>query len=173
MRRTVAAALCLLLLPGAAVAAEPDVPNPESSITTLTPEALDLLLEESVIPLEHEEQRGAATTVRISSDVLFEFDSATLTPEAAAHLARIAARLTGGRTEIAGFTDSLGAPAYNRKLSRQRAEAVKAELAGLGVENLTARGRGEADPVAPNQIGGRDNPSGRAENRRVEITFTP
>ena len=28
---------------------------------------------------------------------------------------------------------------------------------------------GAADPVAPNRIGGRDNPAGRAENRRVEL----
>lgn len=172
MRRAVAAVLLALLLPGTA-AAEPSVPDPGASVETLAPEVLDLLLEESVVPLEHEEQNGAATTLRISSDVLFEFDSATLTPQARTHLARIAARLTGGRTQVAGHTDSLGSPAYNKALSRRRAAAVKAELAGLGVKGLTARGYGETDPVAPNEVGGKDNPLGRAENRRVEIVFVP
>ncbi|GAB2855808.1 hypothetical protein GCM10022221_64230 [Actinocorallia aurea] len=170
MRRAATAFVLALLLPGSA-AAEPSVPDPAASIETLAPEVLDLLLEESVIPLEHEEQTGASTTLRISSDVLFEFDSATLTPQAKTHLARIAARLTGGGTRVAGYTDSLGAPAYNLALSRRRANAVKDALAALGVQGLTARGLGEADPIAPNTIGGKDNPSGRAENRRVEIVF--
>ncbi len=33
-------------------------------------------------------------------------------------------------------------------------------------------GRGASEPVAPNEINGNDNPDGRAENRRVEITYT-
>jgi len=32
---------------------------------------------------------------------------------------------------------------------------------------LTARGMGNSDPVAPNQIDGKDNPEGRQKNRRT------
>ncbi|GAA2720780.1 OmpA family protein [Actinocorallia aurantiaca] len=170
MRHLIAAALLAVALPGAA-AAEPPVPDPGSSVETLLPEVLDLRLAESVIPLEEEERAGARTTIRISSDVLFEFDSATLTPEAKTHLVRLAGRLKDREAKVEGFTDSLGAPAYNRVLSQRRADAVKAELVRLGVTGVTAKGYGEARPVAPNEIGGKDNPDGRAENRRVELVF--
>jgi len=170
MRPLIAAALLAAALPGAAVA-EPAAPDPGSSVETLLPEVLDLRLAESVIPLEEEERAGARTTIRISSDVLFEFDSATLTPEAKTHLVRLAGRLEGREAEVEGFTDSLGAPAYNRALSQRRADAVKAELVRLGVTGVTAKGYGEARPVAPNEVGGKDDPAGRAKNRRVELVF--
>lgn len=170
MRHLIAAALLAVALPGAAVA-DPSAPDPGSSVETLVPQVLDLLLAESVIPLEEEERAGARTTIRISSDVLFEFDSATLTPEAKTHLVRLAERVKGGEVKVEGFTDSLGAPAYNRALSQRRADAVKAELVRLGVTGATARGHGEARPVAPNETGGKDDPEGRAKNRRVELVF--
>ncbi|MEO3785717.1 OmpA family protein [Actinocorallia sp. B10E7] len=177
MRRLFVAALLLVASSGAAVA-EPLVPDPESSVRTLAPETRDvapaertIILEGSVVPLEEEEKTDDGTKIQISSDVLFEFDSATLTPAAETHLARLAERLKGNKVRIAGFTDSLGAPAYNLRLSRRRADAVKDELVRLGVTGLTARGYGEARPVAPNEVDGKDNPQGRAENRRVEIVF--
>jgi photosystem I P700 chlorophyll a apoprotein A2 len=42
---------------------------------------------------------------------------------------------------------------------------------GVGNKNITTKGMGEADPVAPNENpDGSDNPEGRQKNRRVEIT---
>lgn len=75
---------------------------------------------------------------------------------------------------MAGHTDSIGTPAYNRGLSTRRARAVQAELRralGGGAPPVSARGRGESDPVAANTEGGEDNPAGRARNRRVVISF--
>lgn len=71
-----------------------------------------------------------------------------------------------------GYTDSMGSPSVNQPLSQQRAEAVKAALAAA-VPGLsgTAAGHGANDPVAPNALGGKDTPAGRAENRRVTVTF--
>jgi len=34
---------------------------------------------------------------------------------------------------------------------------------------LRTEGRGKTEPVADNEIGGADNPEGRAKNRRVEF----
>ncbi|MBY8976335.1 OmpA family protein [Rhodobacteraceae bacterium NNCM2] len=67
---------------------------------------------------------------------------------------------------IAGFTDSQGAEDYNQRLSQSRAEAVMDALIARGVHHarLTAKGMGEADPVASNET-----PEGRAMNRRIEI----
>ena len=58
------------------------------------------------------------------------------------------------------------------RLSQRRAEAVAAAVAAARPDLvLSTEGRGEADPVAPNDNGGEDNPDGRAANRRVEIRY--
>ena len=58
-------------------------------------------------------------------------------------------------------------------LSRERAGAVKEWLVKNGnvpAANVTAKGFGEDNPVAPNtNADGTDNPAGRALNRRVTI----
>ena len=69
--------------------------------------------------------------------------------------------------EIEGHTDSVGTRAYNARLSRERAEAVKRWLAANGSvrENrMTTRGFGPTRPVAPNGTA-----EGRQQNRRVEV----
>jgi len=79
-----------------------------------------------------------------------------------------------GEAVIHGHTDSVGDAQSNLTLSRRRAEAVRAELVRLlGATSVSfeVRGFGEARPVAPNRVDGRDNPEGRARNRRVEIRF--
>lgn len=50
---------------------------------------------------------------------------------------------------MTGYTESLGSDAYNQKLSRQRAEAVRNYLTSKGVaaNRLTAVGKAEANPV--------------------------
>src|SRR3989441_760406 len=74
------------------------------------------------------------------------------------------------RIEIAGYTDSTGAPAANLRLSQARAAAVRAYLAARGVApgRMVARGYGAANPIAPNKT-----LDGRAQNRRVELHQLP
>ncbi len=113
----------------------------------------------------------------IGSDVLFDFASSTLTPEATAKIKDVAERIGAGSRPVAviGYTDSIGDDAANLALSLRRAEAVAAVLrAGTppGTQ-VTTDGRGEKDPVAPNEVGGKDSPDGRAKNRRVSVSFTP
>lgn len=71
--------------------------------------------------------------------------------------------------EVAGYTDSTGSTTRNAKLSQARAQSVRAYLIQLGVpaEQVTAKGYGPANPIAPN-----DTPDGRAKNRRVELHRT-
>lgn len=114
--------------------------------------------------------------VALATDVLFAFDSADLAPAAQARLAEVAATLDAegeGPVEVVGHTDSMGTDAYNNDLSQRRAAAVRDALAQLAPDfTYQASGRGEAEPVAPNEAeGGGDDPDGRARNRRVEITF--
>ena len=99
----------------------------------------------------------------------FEFDKATLKPEAKVVLNEAAALLNKHEkvvVEIAGHTDSTGPEDYNQGLSERRAEAVEDYLTSNGVNasRLSSRGYGESRPVASN-----DTKEGRAENRRVEM----
>ncbi len=101
--------------------------------------------------------------------VNFDNDKATLRPEALAILNNAAVTLKEWgdvKVEVAGHTDSMSDDAYNLKLSQRRAEAVRANLvkAGVAAERLTAKGYGEASPVADNAT-----EEGRFKNRRVEL----
>lgn len=68
--------------------------------------------------------------------------------------------------EVAGHTDSQGAADYNQGLSERRANTVRDYLISAGVNQakLSARGYGEASPIAGNTTS-----DGRARNRRVEL----
>ncbi|ARE40246.1 OmpA domain protein [Rhodovulum sp. P5] len=70
------------------------------------------------------------------------------------------------RIEISGHTDSQGREQMNLALSQSRAEAVLNGLMARRVltGNLTAKGYGEAQPIAPN-----DTEDGREANRRIEF----
>lgn len=90
--------------------------------------------------------------ITLSATELFAFDSASLrAPQP--KLDQLAATLnSAGGSEtlnIVGYTDRLGAPAYNQKLSQRRADAVKAYLVGKGVPSsrLNAEGKGSSNPV--------------------------
>ena len=116
----------------------------------------------------------------LPADVLFPFNSAVLRPEAQAALADTLGQIRSvypyPAIRVVGHTDSIGSDAVNDALSRQRAEAVKAWLAGAGIPPavVTAEGRGRREPVAPNtQPNGADNPAGRAQNRRVQLIASP
>lgn len=101
--------------------------------------------------------------------VNFDYDQATLRPEAIATLDQAAAALKewgNVNVEVAGHTDSRGSDNYNIELSERRANAVRDYLIGKGIaaERLTAKGYGESQPVADN-----DTDDGRFKNRRVEL----
>lgn len=68
--------------------------------------------------------------------------------------------------EITGHTCNLGSDAFNQKISRFRAEAIKNYLVNSGVENrqIRAFGRGSQTPLFDNST-----PEGREKNRRVEF----
>ena len=102
--------------------------------------------------------------------ILFDTDSDRIKPESAPAIRQIAKTLEGNpslKLLIEGHTDSAGDAAHNLDLSRRRAEAVKAALAGqFGIDGarLSAAGLGATMPVESN-----DTVQGRAQNRRVEL----
>jgi len=103
------------------------------------------------------------------SDTFFDFDKAVVKPAGKAKLDEVIGQIKGIALEViiaVGHTDSVGADAYNQKLSVRRSEAVKAYLVTKGIEKnrVYTEGTGEKQPVADNKT-----PEGRAKNRRVEI----
>lgn len=122
---------------------------------------------------ETETPRG--TTLTLRNDLLFDFDRAELKPQAAEPLGRVVDILRQRQPRallVVAHTDSVGADATNDQLSVRRAEAVLGWIAahgGAGLPPGRFEGLGERAPVAPNSLGGRDNPDGRQQNRRVEV----
>jgi OOP family OmpA-OmpF porin len=114
-------------------------------------------------------QPPAATKVTYAADAFFDFDKSVLKAEGKAKLDDLVGKVKGINLEViiaVGHTDSVGADAYNQKLSVKRSEAVKAYLVTKGIEKnrVYTEGKGEKQPVADNKTS-----EGRAKNRRVEI----
>jgi outer membrane protein OmpA-like peptidoglycan-associated protein len=105
----------------------------------------------------------------VRGKVLFALNKATIRPEAAEVLLKVANFLKKNpqyMVEIQGNTDNTGAMAWNMQLSMMRADAVKAYLVSNGVAGgrLTTRAFGPNEPIAPNNTA-----EGRAKNRRVDF----
>lgn len=116
--------------------------------------------------------------IALSGDILFDFDKDTLRPDAFPTLEKIAEVLRqypGAPVLIEGHTDSKGKEKYNQDLSERRAASVKTwlvENAGADGGRIEIKGWGEARPAVPNEKpDGSDDPDGRQQNRRVEITI--
>lgn len=115
--------------------------------------------------------------IELAADVLFDFDKAELRPDALDALRKVATVIasTPGPVVIEGHTDSKGEDAYNQTLSERRASSVKTWLAregGIDAARVSTRGLGETQPKVPNATPeGSDDPAGRQQNRRVEITI--
>jgi outer membrane protein OmpA-like peptidoglycan-associated protein len=105
----------------------------------------------------------------------FALNSAELTPEHRVRLAELAARMLeiqaenpGNKVDVLGHTDRTGGEEHNERLGQQRADAVAAVLAALGVptEIMRVRSLGETVPLVETE---RPEP----RNRRVEVYFLP
>jgi outer membrane protein OmpA-like peptidoglycan-associated protein len=118
------------------------------------------------------QQQAERTVITLSGQVLFPFGKATLLPAARLRLSQVATALKTQPPEtmivVNGYTDSVGRPEDNLKLSRERAEAVRDYLVSQGVtaDRIRAFGYGAESPIASNKT-----LEGRADNRRVEIVL--
>jgi len=120
---------------------------------------------------------GREIRIELSADVLFDFDSFRLRPEASETLRKVASVLKeygASPVRVEGHTDGKGPDPYNQTLSERRADSVKRWLVdpgGVAASRISTAGFGKSRPVAPNtKPDGADDPEGRRKNRRVEIT---
>ncbi|MFB2865582.1 porin OmpA [Aeromonas sp. MdU4] len=115
----------------------------------------------------------------LSSDVLFEFNKATLKPAANQALDAlfsqiVAANPKDGVATVIGYTDRIGSDNYNLALSEKRAQSVASYLVakGLYADKVRVEGRGKANPVTGNNCASRSKQeliACLAPDRRVEI----
>jgi chemotaxis protein MotB len=114
----------------------------------------------------------------VNSDLLFPSGGWQMNDRGKQIIANLAAKLAPTQQNkilVSGYTDNapVGRALHregitsNQILSQKRAENVMEFLLSQGVKPdlISARGLGDADPVAPN-----DTAQGRAQNRRVELS---
>jgi chemotaxis protein MotB len=120
-----------------------------------------------------------AIKVTVNDELLFpsgDWDMPVQAQQTIGKMAPILAPMQQTRIQVNGYTDNVPiGPGLvrqgitsNQELSQKRADTVMQFLISQGVKPslVSARGFGEADPVASN-----DTPAGRAQNRRVELTL--
>jgi outer membrane protein OmpA-like peptidoglycan-associated protein len=181
------------LLPSTVKAQSPAQVSAEQIIEALTPRPRTRGLSSSVRPEMKEADRAYIDGLRkrtrsltmterehvstIAKDrpsqdleIYFDYNSATISPEAVPQLNELGMALRNAQLQnavilLSGHTDARGSDEYNQKLSERRAEAVRSYLKekfGVPVENLTTAGYGEK------QLKNGNDPFA-AENRRVQI----
>jgi chemotaxis protein MotB len=119
-----------------------------------------------------------AIKVTVNDELLFpsgEWEMPVQAQQTIAKITPILAPMQQTRIMVNGYTDNVPiGPGLvrqgitsNQMLSQKRADNVMQFMIAQGVKPslVSARGFGEADPVASN-----DTPQGRAQNRRVELT---
>ncbi|MCS2152839.1 porin OmpA [Scandinavium goeteborgense] len=121
-------------------------------------------------------------TFNLKSDVMFGYDSATLTDEGKAAIDQLynSPEMQAAKdknTTVIGYSDRTGQAEYNQQLSARRAQAVADQLVadGMPAANIQTEGRGASDSVTGNSC---DNQSGNAlisclsPDRRVVVQIT-
>ena len=113
-----------------------------------------------------------ASSITIGEKVQFATGSAEILAVSHGLLDEVAKVLTDNPQiellQVEGHTDSTGSAKINKKLSRERAESVRAYLVKKGIEDkrLVAVGFGPDKPIADNAT-----PEGQEANRRVEFNI--
>lgn len=138
----------------------------ESKVVIVEPKAMEQKLEANADGWFDELAKSGRVAVY---GINFDTGKSTIRPDSATVLEEIR-KLSSAHPElnllIEGHTDNVGGAAANKKLSEERAVAVKAWLAAKGAKaaQLSTAGLGDTRPVGDNST-----EAGRAKNRRVEL----
>jgi outer membrane protein OmpA-like peptidoglycan-associated protein len=118
-----------------------------------------------IVDLTEMKEKGIALPL---NNLFFNYKEAYIRPDSYFELNNLAKLIQQNKwqVEISGHTDNQGSADTNRKLSEERARAVKTYLVEKGCDTnaITTIGLGATKPLFPNT-----DEAGRAKNRRVEI----
>jgi len=120
------------------------------------------------------EQRNGKIYVSVDEKLLFQIGKSEVSPKGIEALKKLASVLEKNpdiQILVEGHTDNTGGEKLNWKLSTQRALSITYILldnSSINEKRITAAGRGQFAPIAPN-----DTPDSRRKNRRSEIILTP
>ena len=125
------------------------------------------IVKETKVVVTEEDRRVVRDAI---NNLEFDLGKSTIRPSSHTTLNRVASLLINRNfsLKLAGHTDNTGSRELNLRLSKERAEAVKAYLVSQGVNasRIEATGYGPDQPIATNQTA-----EGRQQNRRVEFTL--
>lgn len=116
---------------------------------------------------------GDSIVLNMPSNITFDTDQSDVKPgfyDTLNSVALVFQEFDQTYIDVIGHTDSDGSDDYNYDLSRRRASSVARYLSAqqLNPDRFSVEGRGEREPIASNA-----SASGKAQNRRVEITIQP
>ncbi len=124
-------------------------------------------IQETTYVITEEDRRVVNEAVR---NLEFDLGKATIRQTSDSSLNKLAQLLQQKNVhlKLAGYTDNIGSPASNLRLSKDRAEAVKSYLVSQGADasKIQTFGYGQSQPIASNKTA-----AGRQKNRRVEFTL--
>jgi outer membrane protein OmpA-like peptidoglycan-associated protein len=139
----------------------------KNSTTVVEPKVEETPKEPEPVKVSVEQIQNEINQLLASNPIYFKFNSSNLTQDSKNTLDQVVLLLTMlGDTPITveGHTDSFGKASYNKRLSQQRADAVKTYLQNQNITNsIEAIGYGEERPINL-------NPKDQI-NRRVEINI--
>ena len=120
-----------------------------------------------------EKRNDGRLYISMSQNLLFASGSDKLDSKGKAAITKVAKALkseTDIKIVVEGHTDTDGSALRNWILSTERSLAVVTVLEANGVmsQRITAAGRGQYQPLVPN-----DNRTNKAKNRRTEIILEP
>ncbi|MCR5050323.1 MAG: OmpA family protein [Paludibacteraceae bacterium] len=112
-----------------------------------------------------------AVKVFVLRDIYFAMGKTEILPtsdEALNELFTLLTERPDQRIRIIGHTDDIGSDHSNQRLSEGRSEAIRRVMIQRGIDGsrIETKGRGERDPIVPN-----DSEEHRQKNRRVEIVL--
>lgn len=133
-------------------------PPPVAATPAVAPAAAPAPAPAPAAPAPRQAVKPVAEKARIATQVLFDFDRATLRPDGRTALDDVASRTRGVSVEtviVTGHADRIGGDEYNRRLSTRRAESVRAYLVSKGLQSgrVYAEGKGETQPVTAGKCG--------------------
>jgi outer membrane protein OmpA-like peptidoglycan-associated protein len=123
--------------------------------------------------IDVEEQPDGSVKLKIPGSVMFASGQSSLSPGFQDTLSRVTQSIRkycGVTVRAVGHTDNIGTPAANQSLSEARARSVQRYMKaqGFDAQRLSAEGRGQTEPIAPNA-----DETSRQKNRRVELFVRP